>query len=303
MLTFDLHYDLEGYSVTTSVHRHDTNGLLPKGFGMEMYEKMLDSIDAQAHAVNHSIVHNEYRTLDISEKPMSVSEWQKLFAPLLTARGYLETENGEWEKEYILDSLPSEELESFEFFKDVSEYTPVIDHIYYLSSTIPDYTNNVEPQLYQRVSVLTIDGKDYNLHSLREISPTKDHIINQYYIIDEHAKSIFDLTIDLYLKDDGGYDVKTAVHKDDREHMLPRGLASRVYTVMLEAFEQFSQDEDVQLNHRVKREADYSRWDESQKLSKEKWYTLFGPILEEHGYEKVGEDEWEKVYDSQDDAK
>lgn len=94
--------------ISTDIARQEKRGKqkLPSGTGIMLYEKALDYIASRArtkpliHTVNREAVY----TADTS---LTRSQWQSIFPPILSRRGYRELRDGVWEKEYSPDSSAS----------------------------------------------------------------------------------------------------------------------------------------------------------------------------------------------------
>lgn len=96
-------YDFPDTALVTSDIGREEKGAgnrLPPGTGIQLYEKGLDLIKSRAvtKPVTHEVRREALTTLETS---LNRAQWEKLFVPILKARGYTELSEGHWEKIYL----------------------------------------------------------------------------------------------------------------------------------------------------------------------------------------------------------
>ena len=82
--------------VHTFIERIDGAQLLPYGFGMKLYKKMLDFFGEDAKQRKTDLIHIEERNPETArrEKKMTEKEWDRKFGKVLWQRGYEEEKCG-----------------------------------------------------------------------------------------------------------------------------------------------------------------------------------------------------------------
>ena len=100
-MIFHFNPDTNFVTVTTSVKKEGEDGL-PKGIGIKLYEKMLESMQKLADKNGINYRHIEMFDPELSSGSMKRDDWEDLFLPRLN--GYRQDGPNNWIKDYQLEN-------------------------------------------------------------------------------------------------------------------------------------------------------------------------------------------------------
>lgn len=91
--------------VEIKIQKLDPQKLLPRGFGIKFYKRLLELIQHQSNIRQSEYKHVMWKDPSVSENPMSSKEWDAIFMPIINDLGYTYHVEGAWEKMYLPSDL------------------------------------------------------------------------------------------------------------------------------------------------------------------------------------------------------
>ncbi|MBP6945302.1 hypothetical protein KBD61_03485 [Patescibacteria group bacterium] len=95
----------------TFIQKPGDEPLLRDGIGVQLWEKMVDLLATDAGRLHKTVHHKITMEPGMTTKtPLTTQRWLELFGPILKKRGYLQTSDTTWEKDYR--PLPETKLQA-----------------------------------------------------------------------------------------------------------------------------------------------------------------------------------------------